>query len=111
MDNSIIHLMEFTDSSAETKTIEHKTINQKNVNHSEESEVAILKKELHNQSEIYKNLGDIIKIYDEVILFGPIDPKAELYSTFSAEHSFAKTKIEIKQTDKMTESQQYIFVK
>jgi len=53
----------------------------------------------------------VIKNYDEVLLFGPSEAKAELYNILKAEHQFTKIKIEIKQTDKLTENQQHAFVR
>ena len=68
-------------------------------------------KEQHEQSEYYKSIGEIIKNYDDVIIFGPTDAKTELFNLLKADHRFAKIKIEIKQADKMTENQQHAFVK
>jgi hypothetical protein len=68
-------------------------------------------KEQHQQSEYYKKIGEIIKDYKEVILFGPTEAKTELFNILKADHLFENIKIEIKQTDKMTENQQHAFVK
>ena len=68
-------------------------------------------KEQHQQSDYYKQLGEIIKNYTEVILFGPTDAKVELFNILKADHHFAKIKIEFQQADKMTENQQHAFVK
>ena len=68
-------------------------------------------KEQHQQSEFYKKLGEAIINYNEVILFGPTDAKAELHNILKADHRFAKIKIETKQADRMTENQQHAFVR
>ena len=68
-------------------------------------------KEQHWQSEYYKELGAEIKNYENVILFGPTDAKAELLNTLRSDPQFSKIKIETRQTDKMTENQQHAFVK
>ena len=68
-------------------------------------------KEQHKQSEYYKQLGEAIKNYEEVILFGPTEAKVELYNVLRADHQFAKIRIEVEQTDKMTENQEHAFVK
>ena len=68
-------------------------------------------KEQYQQSEYYKKLREAIKNYEAVILFGPTDAKVELFTTLKADHHFEKIKIEIKQTDKMTENQQHAFVR
>ena len=68
-------------------------------------------KEQHQQSEYYKNLGDKIINYEEVILFGPTDAKVELFNILKADHRFENIKIVVKPADKMTENQQHAFVR
>ena len=68
-------------------------------------------KEQHEQSEYYKKLGEVIINYDDVILFGPTDAKAELCNYLKTNNRFANIKIEIEKTDKMTENQQQAFVR
>lgn len=111
MDHSTAHLMEFTTPTIETKTIESKFTHDEKANSLEKSENLMHNKEQHQQSEYYKRLGEVIKKYEEVILFGPTSAKAELHNILKADHNFAKIKIEVKQTDKMTENQQHAFVK
>ncbi|MEO5570149.1 MAG: hypothetical protein ABIT08_13880 [Bacteroidia bacterium] len=53
-------------------------------------------KEQHQQAEFYKQLDEKIKNYDEVILFGPKDAKAESLNLLKADYRFAKIKIETK---------------
>lgn len=111
MDHSSAHLMEFTTDPIETKTIESKFTHEEKELSLTKSENLMHNKEQHQQSEYYKNLGEIIKNYDEVILFGTTDAKVELFNVLRADHRFAKIKIEIKQSDKMTENQQHTFVR
>ncbi len=110
MDHSSAHLMEFTDT-IETKTIDSKFTHEAKEQSLDKSENLMHNKEQHQQSEYYKKLGEIIKNYEDVILFGPTDAKVELFNILRADHLFAKIKIEIKQTDKMTEHQQHAFVR
>ena len=72
---------------------------------------SILYKEQHEQAAYYKQLSAIIKNYDPVLLFGPTEAKTELLNILRADHHFEKIKIEVKQTDKMTDNQQHAFVK
>jgi|ERR1035437_1434276 nitrogenase subunit NifH len=111
MDHSSAHLMEFTTDPIETKIITSKFTHQEKENSLGKSENLMHNKEQHQQSEYYKELGEHIKNYEEVILFGPTDAKVELFNVLRADHRFAKTKIEIKQADKMTENQQHAFVR
>ena len=69
------------------------------------------KKEIHLQSGYYKKLGEIIRNYNEVVLFGPTEAKNELINLLKADHLFEKIKIEVKDSDKMTENQMHSFVK
>lgn len=52
----------------------------------------------------------MVKNYKEVLLFGPTDAKTELFNTLKSDHHFDKVKIDVKQSDKLTENQQHAFV-
>ena len=69
------------------------------------------KKEQHLQLSYYKKIGDIIKKYQDVVLFGPTDAKNELLNQIKTDHLFEDIKIEVKNSDKMTESQMHTFVR
>jgi hypothetical protein len=75
------------------------------------SESMMHHKEQHQQSEYYQSLGEIIKDYDDVLLFGPTNAKVELLNMLEADSGFSKIKIETMQADKMTENQEHAFVK
>jgi hypothetical protein len=111
MDHSSAHLMEFTTDPIETKIIESKFTHEAKEQSLGKSENLMHNKEQHQQSEYFKKLGEIIKNYEEVILFGPTNAKVELYNTLKADHLFAKIKIEVKPADKMTENQEHAFVR
>ncbi|WP_428659245.1 hypothetical protein [Runella sp.] len=106
MDSETAHLMEFTDESLQTVTVESKKdttlSNSENLMHN---------KEQQHQSEYYKKLSDAIREYEDVLLFGPTNAKAELFNLLKADHHFDKIKIEMLPADKMTENQQYAFVR
>lgn len=111
IDHSSAHLTEFTADPLETNTIESNFTYQDRQKALGRSENVMHNKEQHQQSEYYKKLGEAIKNYEDVILFGPTDAKVELLNVLRADQRFAKIKIEIKQTDKMTEYQQHAFVR
>lgn len=111
IDHSSAHLTEFTADPLETNTIESNFTYQDRQKSLGRSENVMHNKEQHHQSEYYKKLGEAIKNYEDVILFGPTDAKVELFNVLRADQRFAKIKIEIKQTDKMTEYQQHAFVR
>jgi hypothetical protein len=74
-------------------------------------EKLIHKKEQHLQLSYYKKIGDIIKKYQDVVLFGPTDAKNELLNQIKTDHLFEDIKIEVKNSDKMTEDQMKTFVR
>jgi hypothetical protein len=111
MDHSNANLMEFTTDPMHTKTIASKFTHDEKEQSLDKSEHIMHNKQRQQQSEYYKRLGEAIRNYEEVILFGPTDAKVELFNLLSADHRFVKTKIEIKQTGKMTENQQHAFVR
>ncbi|MFV8370046.1 hypothetical protein [Flavobacterium sp. LB2R40] len=95
MDHSFAHLMEFTSKHFEIETIEAKFLNN----------------EKKQRYDYYKKIGEAIKNYKRVILFGPTNAKVELFDLLSEDERFLKIKFEIKETDKMTANQQHNFVK
>ena len=111
MDHSNAHLMEFTTDPIETNTIASTFTHEGRKDSLDKSEHVMHNKEQHQQSEYYKELGEAIRSYDDVILFGPTHAKAELLNILRADHRFEKIKIETQQADKMTATQQHVFVK
>jgi len=111
MDHSNAHLMEFTTDPIETKTISSTFTHQEKEDSITKSERLMHNKEQHEQSAYYKQLGEIIKNYDRVILFGPTEAKSELFNLLKGDHQYSKIKIEVQQTDKMTENQQHAYVR
>ena len=111
MDHSTAHLTEFTTDPMQTKTIESKFSHEEKEASFRKNENMMHNKQQHQQLEYYKTLAEIIKEYSEVILFGPTTAKAELLNILIENQHFARIKIEVKQTDKMTENQEHAFVK
>lgn len=111
MDHSSAHLMEFTNDRIESNVIESKFTRREKEQSLAKGEKLMHNKEQHQQSEYYSQLGDVIQNFDEVVLFGPTDAKVELLNVLKADARFEKTRIKIKQTDKMTENQKFAFIK
>jgi hypothetical protein len=111
MDHANAHLIDFTETSDQTKTIHSKFTHDAKEHSLGKSENLMHHKEQHQQSEYYNRIGEAIKNYGEVILFGPTDAKNELFNVLRKDHRFEKVKIDIKNADKMTEEQQRSFVK
>ncbi len=111
MDHANAHLMEYTNQPIETKTIESKFTHQEKEHSIGKSENLMHNKEQHQEAAYYKQLGEVIKKYDDVLLFGPTQAKVELLNLLRADHHFEKIKIETKHADKMTVNEQHAFVR
>jgi hypothetical protein len=71
---------------------------------------------LHNRAQrqpsgFYKRIGEVIKNYQNVLLFGPTDAKTELLTILRADRHFEKIILETKESDKMTQNAQHEFVR
>lgn len=111
LDHSSAHLMELTGNHIEHKTIASKFTHEDKEKSLSNSENLMHNKEQHQQAEYYKELGENIRNYDQVVLFGPTDAKSELFNVLKADHHFEKVKIEVKPADKMSDAQRHSFVK
>lgn len=111
MDYSIAYLMDFTSNTFEIKTIESKFTPKKKSEALAKSESLMHNKEQQELSSYYKKLSEIIKDYKRVLLFGSTNAKIELFGILRDDERFATIKIEIKETDKMTENQKEAFIK
>jgi len=111
MDHTLANLIEFTFDPIETKVLESKFTHEVKEQALHKGENRMHNKEQHGLADYYKRLGDVVKNYKEVVLFGPTDAKIELLNSLIKDHHFDNVKIEVKQTDKMTENQQHAFVK
>ncbi|MEO8085977.1 MAG: hypothetical protein ABI763_04105 [Bacteroidota bacterium] len=111
MDHSSANVMEFTTDPIETNIISSRFTHQEKEHSLNKNENLMHNKEQHQQADYYKHLGEKIRNYTDVILFGPTSAKEELYNILKADHRYAKIKIVVRQADKMTENQQHAFVK
>lgn len=111
MDHSKAHVIEFNNASADPLTIDTEFTHQEKEQSLSKSENIMHNKEQQKQGEYYKKIGEIIKSYDEIILFGPTDAKLELYNLIKEDQQFSKVKIEVQQADKLTENQEQAFVR
>lgn len=111
MDNSTAHIIELGQETAETNIIYSKFTHQEREQSAGKSENLMHNKEQRLQTDYYKELGEVIKKYEEVILFGPTNAKVELINILKEDHHFDNIKIEVQSADKMTDNQQVAFVK
>ncbi len=111
MDHSNAHLIEYTIDPVETTTLATDFTHAVKEDSLKKSESLMHHKEQHEQANYYKQLGEIIRNYEDVILFGPTDAKVELFNLLRADHNFEKVEIKVHTSDKLTENQQHAFVK
>ena len=111
MDHSNAHLMEFENAASGSKTIESNFTREIKQDSQENGEKGIHHKEQQQQSAFYKQLGEMIIKYEDVLLFGPTEAKTELLNVLKKDHHFDNIKIKVKQADKMSENQQHAFVR
>ena len=111
MDHSMAHLMDLKNDIIVSNTIESQSEPQENEENVIKDESHMLNKEQRQLSSYYKKISNIIKDYEEVVLFGPTDAKKELLNLLKENHQFKDIKIEIKPSDKITENQQHAFVR
>jgi Lhr-like helicase len=111
MDHSNAHLMEFTTDPITTDIISSKFTHEEKEHSLSKGENLMHNTEQHQRSAYYKRIADVIRNYEDVIIFGPTDAKSELLNLLRADHNFENIKLTIEQTDKMTQNQQHAFVK
>jgi stalled ribosome rescue protein Dom34 len=111
MDHSNAHLIEFSNEASETKTITSDFTFQDREETLQRGESEMHHKEQRQQTAFYKNLAAVIREYDEVILFGPTDAKVELYNSIKENPLYSAIKIEVQNTDKMSDKKQHAFVR
>jgi predicted ATP-dependent Lon-type protease len=111
MDHSIAHLMDLTNGAiVQSIIISDFTHDDKKFGLMKDEKHMHIKKE-HMQSGYYKKLSEAIINYQEVVLFGPTEAKNELLNLLKTNHLFKNIKIEVKDTDKMTQNQMHAFVR
>lgn len=111
MDHSIAYLMELSNGIIVTNTIESKSVFLERKENLKLDESLMQNKEQNKLMDYFRKISNVIKDYDEVLLFGPAEAKNKLLNILKDDHHFDKINITIKLADKMTENQQQAFVK
>ena len=111
MDHSEAHLIAQAGDSLGTTVIKSDFSHKDKQETLHRSEYTMHHKEQHLAADYYKKISQVILKYDDIIIFGPTDAKHELFNILSENALFDKIKIDVKQTDKMTENQELAFVR
>jgi hypothetical protein len=110
MDHAHAHLMEYGGTIV-TKTVTSDSTHEEKEKTLQKGESMMFNKEQQQEAQYYKVLGESIKDYDAVLLFGPTNAKTELLNILKADLRFSKIKIDVRPADKMTENQEHAFVR
>lgn len=110
MDHANAHVIEVAEPMVSNIVVSESTHEEKEKT-LQKGESMMQNKNQQQLGEYYKSLGETIKSYDDVLLFGPTNAKVELLNILKADHKFSNIKIETRQTDKMTENQEHAFVR
>ena len=111
MDHSNAHLMEITTEPLTTRIISSRFTHRDKEHSIGKSEDGMHQKQNHELAGYYKKIGEAIKHYQVVLLFGPTSAKTELLNLLKADHLFENIRIETKDADKMTQNEQHAFVR
>ena len=107
MDHSSAHLIEMGNGTVATSMVHSE------FGHQDKGldEKLVHNKEQHQQGEYYRALGDKIRGFKEVLLFGPTTAKNELHNLLKKDHLFADIDVQVADTDKLQGHEQEAFVK
>ncbi len=110
MDHASAHLMEYNDD-IKTDVIVSESTHAEKEKTLQKGESMMHNKNQQQLAEYYKSIGEAVKNYDDVLIFGPTNARVELLNILKADMHFDKIKIETMPADKMTENQEHAFVR
>ena len=112
MDCSNAYLMELIDKKIVSRNIEFESRNESaEVSTNKYSDSTFNDEKQQLQAAYYLEISEIIRNYNQVLLFGPAQIKNQLFSLLEFDHNFDHIKIKNVNTDKMTENQIHTFLK
>lgn len=111
IDHTIAHFIEMSPENLELKIITSKFSHLEKVESLKRSEKIMHSLEQREEASYYFEICEFLKDYKEILLFGPTNAKLELRNILRANHLFDSRIIEVKNTDHLTENQEYAFVR
>lgn len=111
MDHNNAHLMEYNTETFKVNTIKAQVEDSQIIDELKNTEKHLQNKESQSRQLYYKNIMDVVKNYDEVLLYGPTSAKTELFNLIKKDHKFDNLFIETKSGDKMSFTEQHAFIK
>jgi len=110
MDHSTAYMMELKGGNIVQNIIVSEFTHEEKESSISKSEKLMHNKEQQMQAAFFKEIGEGIKPFGNVLLFGPTDAKTELFHVLRADHHFDAIKFEITNTGKMNEKLMHNFV-
>lgn len=110
MDHTVARLMEYSTDNFKIKIIESNVTGLDVQDGLQHSESLLNNKKNQAISAYYKKLIDIIKNYEEIVLFGPTNAKEELFNLIREDHRNDNLKIQTKPANKMSYEEQHEFI-
>lgn len=111
MDHSVANLIELSNDKMAKRTVKLIPAFPGSVENLRLNESLINNKENDHLTDFYQKISDIIKKFDEVLLYGPTQAKTELFNQLKKNIHFDRIKIDVQPAENMTENQQEAFVK
>lgn len=111
MDHTIAHFIEMSPENLELTIITSKFSQLEKVESLKRSEKIMHSLEQREEANYYTEICEVLKDYKEILLFGPTNAKLELRNILRSNHLFDSRIIEVKNTDHLTENQEYAFVR
>ena len=111
MDHSVANLIELSNDKMAKRTVKLIPAFPGSVENLRLNESLINNKENDHFADFYQKISDIIKKFDEVLLYGPTQAKTELFNQLKKNIHFDRIKIDVQPAENMTENQQETFVK
>ncbi len=109
MDHAQAHLIAFSAHKTDIRTL-FRTLPLADSHAQNQSEKHIHNKKRQLQEAFYRQIWDIAKQYDEVLLFGPTDAKTEFFNGIRSDHANNGVKITLRSVGKMTPDEMHDYV-
>ena len=104
LDHSQAQFVNYHDDSENLETIDSDFTHFEKEKTLSKSENVMHNKEQQELATFFKKIAKAIMDFDDVLLFGPTDAKAELFNYLRSEHKFDKIKMEVKSAGKLSEN-------
>ena len=111
MDYSSAHLILIVGDTLTSAIIESAFTKDVKLDSLDKGETTMHNTKQQDQAKYYKKITSIIKDHEYVLLFGAGHAKTELLNLIKEDRHFDHIKIELRSTDKMTNNQEYAFVR